>query len=857
MNGSRHGGNLREIAESAGIPAEGILDFSANLNPLGPPAWVRSAVSRALDRIEPYPDPDCTSLVLKFSEKRGVSPDQVMAGNGSSELIYLLPRALPARRVVVPAPAYVDYAEAARVAGLPVEHLISSEADDFRIDLDRLDRVISPGDLIFIGQPSNPAGQVTEARAIRELAATRGEAFFVIDEAFADFVEDMDSLVRDRPPNVAVLLSFTKIFAIAGIRLGFVVAEREIIRSMTAIKPPWTVNTLAAAVGEVALSDEEYVERTRRITRTLRQQLRDAMSAFGGITVIEGKANYLLCRIDREGMDASDLARRLLSKGVAIRVCANFRGLDPRYFRVAVRSEKDNRTLVEAMREVLDVHPPLALPRRTPALMFQGLTSSAGKSVLSAAFCRILLQDGYNVFPFKCQNMALNSFVTADGKEMGRAQVVQAQACRKDPDVRMNPVLLKPNSDTGCQVIVMGRPVGNMNVAEYVRYKPEAWEKARMAYDSLAREADCLVIEGAGSPAEVNLKRHDIVNMRVAEYASAPVLLVGDIDRGGVFASFVGTMEVLDRWERELVAGFVINRFRGDAGLLGEAIEYTERRTGKPVLGVVPYLADLGLPEEDSVEFKSGALDRTRDAEGAVEIAVVDLPHISNFNDFDPFRIEPDVKLTIVRSREDLGEPDAVIIPGSKNVIGDLKYLVEKGIAGRILQLLAKGRTKVIGICGGFQMLGREIRDPHGIESADGSILGLGILQVSTTLLESKTLVQTSALHLPSNMTVKGYEIHHGRTGAGSLPPVIRRPDGEVIGAGAPDGRVWGTYLHGVFDADEFRRWFIDGLRSGRGLAPLGRVAARYDLDGALDRLAAAVRERLPVERIYRIMGLR
>jgi cobyric acid synthase CobQ len=567
-------------------------------------------------------------------------------------------------------------------------------------------------------------------------------------------------------------------------------------------------------------------------------------------------ANYLLCRIDREGMDASDLAKRLLSRGVAIRVCANFQGLDRRYFRVAVRSEKDNRKLVEALREILVVRTLLASPRRTPALMFQGLTSSAGKSVLSAAFCRILLQDGYNVFPFKSQNMALNSFVTAEGKEMGRAQVVQAQACRKDPDVRMNPILLKPNSDTGCQVIVMGAPVGNMNVTEYVRYKPQAWEKGREAYDSLAREADCLVIEGAGSPAEVNLKHHDIVNMRVAEYASAPVLLVGDIDRGGVFASFVGTMEVLDRWERDLVAGFVINRFRGDARLLEQALDFTERRTGKPVLGVVPYLTDLGLPEEDSVAFKSGVLDRNKNTEAAVEIAVVDLPHISNFNDFDPFRIEPDVKLTIVRSREDLNEPEAVIIPGSKNVIGDLKHLVEKGIADRILELLARGRTQLIGICGGFQMLGQEIRDPHGIESADGSLSGLGILPVSTTLLESKTLVQTSALHLPSNMKVKGYEIHHGRTDAGSLPPMIRRPDGEVIGAGLPDGRVWGTYLHGIFDTDEFRRWFIDSLRSGRGLAPLGKVAARYDLDAALDRLAAAVREKLPVERIYRIMGL-
>jgi cobyric acid synthase CobQ len=277
--------------------------------------------------------------------------------------------------------------------------------------------------------------------------------------------------------------------------------------------------------------------------------------------------------------------------------------------------------------------------------------------------------------------MSLNSFVTGDGGEMGRAQVVQAEACRLDPDVRMNPVLLKPTGDTGAQVILLGKPVGNMDVEQYIRYKPEAFQAAREAYDSLAREFDVMVLEGAGSPAEVNLKHHDIVNMAMARHAGSPVLLVGDIDRGGVFASFVGTMEVLAEWERALVAGFVINRFRGEKSLLREAIDYTQRHTGIPTLGVVPYLRDLGLPEEDSVTFKSQPRDGIQATGERVEIALIDLPHISNFTDFDALRIEPDVHLRIVRQTQDLQKPDAVILPGSKNVIGDLDYLQQNGLA--------------------------------------------------------------------------------------------------------------------------------------------------------------------------------
>lgn len=476
----------------------------------------------------------------------------------------------------------------------------------------------------------------------------------------------------------------------------------------------------------------------------------------------------------------------------------------------------------------------------------------------------MLLQDGYSPAPFKSQNMSLNSCVTRQGHEMGRAQVTQAQACRLEPDARMNPVLLKPSSDVGSQVIIMGAPVGNMKVREYVAYKPQAFAAAQQAYDSLAAEHDVMVLEGAGSPAEINLKEHDIVNMRMAEYAGATVLLVGDIDRGGVFASFLGTYAFMDPWEQELLAGFVINRFRGDASLLGPALEATTARTGRPFFGVVPFVGDLGLPEEDSVSFKAGTA--ASKGGGELVVALVDLPHISNFTDIDALAGEPDVDLLVARRPEDLEAAiDVVILPGSKNTIQDLAALRTSGLADAVLHLHAKG-CAVVGICGGLQMIGERIADPLGLESEDRGAPGLGLLPLETTLAREKTLLRCDARHVESGLAVSGYEIHHGAThklpgAAENVSPSMVRGDGEVIGytcsSNEKGGPVWGSYLHGVFDDDAFRRWFLDGLRQRKGLSPIGRVVHTFDLEPALDRLAAVLREHMDWEPVYKLLGLR
>ena len=863
-----HGGNLRRLAAAAGRDPGDLLDFSASINPLGPPEYLRPLISRNLETLLHYPDPGYDELRGVAAGRFAVSENQVIVGNGSTEIIHALPRALPVKRVVVPAPSYSGYQEAVLAAGCSVDLLPLSAADGFAIDWPALALMLTGGEMVFLGQPNNPTGCCFDPADLAAMLAHFPQTLFVVDEAFIDFVVEPPTVVAflQQFANLIILKSMTKLYAVPGLRLGLALATPGVAARVRAQLPPWSVNSLALAFGAKVLADEEYAHESRELVGRLRTDLAAALAALGGIKVYEGQANYLLCQwqeLPQGFQTGSEVNAALLKRGIAVRDCANFPGLGPDFFRLAVRTEAENAALLAALAALADLSRPGRAPRpkkSTPAVMLQGCSSDAGKSILTTALCRILLQDGVRVAPFKAQNMSLNSFVTRDGGEMGRAQVVQAQACRLDPETRMNPVLLKPVSQVGSQVIINGRSVGTMSVEEYVAYKPQAFAAAKAAYDSLAADYQVVILEGAGSPAEVNLKSHDIVNMRMARYAKAPVLLVGDIDRGGVFASFVGSLEVMAEWERALVAGFVVNRFRGREALLAPAFDYVRNFCGKPVLGVVPYLPDLGLPEEDSVGFKKGLFEQGQAKLGAVEIALIDLPHIANFTDFEPFLAEPDVCLRVVRAGEALGSPAAVILPGSKNVIDDLRYLKHSGLADQVKRLAETGGTEIIGICGGLQMLGEGIADPHGIE-ASGSIDGLGLLPISTVLAPDKTLTRQTLTHLASGHPVHGYEIHHGQTerrsgGSGQveLEPVLHGENAAGVAAGR--GLIWGTYLHGIFDADAFRHWFIDGLRQRAGLGIYQGLRATYDLEPALDRLAATVRSRLDMAAVYRLLKL-
>ena len=499
--------------------------------------------------------------------------------------------------------------------------------------------------------------------------------------------------------------------------------------------------------------------------------------------------------------------------------------------------------------------------------MVQGTSSHAGKSVLATALCRIFAQDGLEVAPFKAQNMSLNSYATPDGGEIGRSQAVQAAAAMTTPKVEMNPVLLKPEGDRRSQVVLMGRPLAVASAREYYDLKPAIWDTVTSALDYLRAEYDVIVIEGAGSPVEVNLKQHDIVNMRVALHAEAPVLLVGDIDRGGVFAQLVGTMVLLEPEERALVKAHVINKFRGDPSLLMPGLRFLEERTGAPVAGVIPYFSDIHIPEEDSLGLPARSLG---DDETVVDVAVMLLPHIANFDDFDPLRHELGVHVRYVGWAEEFGSPDLVVIPGSKTTVADLDWLRTQGLAERILDARRSG-TPVIGVCAGYQMLGRSLLDPDGVESPKAESYGLGLLQTSTTFETRKSTHQVKGHVVASQGLLSGcggsevtaYEIHMGvTTSNGNFTPpfVLETISGRSVhlvdGAIDEDGLTLGTYLHGLFHNRGVRRSILECAARRKGVN-LPSAGQEIEPSTEYDKLAVLVRECLDMDLIYRVAGLK
>jgi adenosylcobyric acid synthase len=494
------------------------------------------------------------------------------------------------------------------------------------------------------------------------------------------------------------------------------------------------------------------------------------------------------------------------------------------------------------------------------AIMIQGTASNAGKSLIAAGLCRIFSQDGYSVAPFKSQNMALNSFITDDGLEMGRAQVVQAQAAGKAPDVRMNPILLKPTSDEGSQVIVNGEVLGNMAAKEYFKYKEKLMPEVLKAYNSLASENDIIVIEGAGSPAEINLKQQDIVNMGMAKMAGAPVLIVGDIDRGGVFASLYGTVMLLDEDERRYVKGVIINKFRGDVNILEPGLKMLNDLIHIPIAGVVPYMR-LDIDDEDSLSERFCA----NAAEGLIDIAVIRLPRISNFTDFNSLEYIEGMKVRYVSYGSGLKNPDMIILPGTKNTMEDLKWLRESGLEALVLKHAAAGKP-VFGICGGYQMLCKKLKDPFNVEHG-GEMAGLGLIDIETVFEKQKVRTRvngefcglTGIFSSLNGKKFEGYEIHMGRTGENSKAINISRlttTDGETKSDGFCAGNVYGSYVHGLFDSDEVLSGIAEALMQAKGLVYNKQKV--FDIEAhrqiQYDLLAKGLRESLDMKQIYKIL---
>ncbi len=495
---------------------------------------------------------------------------------------------------------------------------------------------------------------------------------------------------------------------------------------------------------------------------------------------------------------------------------------------------------------------------KPPALMILGTHSNAGKSLIATAFCRILARKGYRVAPFKAQNMSNNAGVTREGGEMGRAQIVQAEAAGVEPHTDMNPVLLKPEADHRSQVILHGRVFGYIDSQNWFQLKRKLWPEVQAAYQRLSARYDVIILEGAGSPAEINLKDGDMVNLRMARFANAYALLVGDIDRGGVFAALAGTMLLLDPHERAWIKGFLINKFRGNAQLLGDATEILKQRAfGVPTLGIIPYISDLFIPSEDAVPLDQTFTASADVSEENIDIVIPRLPHISNFDEFDALLAEPGVQVRFVRRSEQVGRPHAIIVPGSKAVVADMLWLQRQGFDKAIWEAYTQG-ARVVGICGGYQLLGRELADPLGLEGGKGTFPGLGLLPVRTIFQQEKH-THRSLMRLTDGLLVSGYEIHTGVTelmdGAQPLGTIVRRDaraEHAPEGAQTSDASVWGTYLHGVFEKDDFRRrwWASRGWRRSHQRSSLASRQAAYD------RLADIVEASVDMDRILQIARL-
>ena len=673
--------------------------------------------------------------------------------------------------------------------------------------------------------------------------------------------DDMDIVVI---PGVSALQSAAAV-------LGAPLMHDFAVISLSDLLTPWDMiekrlTAAAAADFVVAIYNPRskgrvrQIERAREIMLAVRQPQTPVGIVRNACRAGEEKIITTLADMPMERIDMFSL---VMIGNSATFVDGQDRMVTPRGYKLQVRGKR-----LKAKGEAEEPLSPLPFalcPGAARAVMFCGTASDVGKSVLTAGFCRILSNRGIKVAPFKSQNMALNSFATPEGGEIGRAQAVQAQACRIPPHVDMNPVLLKPNSDTGSQVIVHGKVVGSMAVMEYNDFKPQVFGKIAESLARLSSSFEFVVIEGAGSIAEINLKSHDIANLKVAELADCPVILVADIDRGGVFAQVIGTLELLEPEERVRIKGIVINKFRGDISLLKPGIDFVENRTRVPVLGVVPYFTDFHIPEEDSVALEKRVKGKRPKLDSAkIRVGVIRFPRISNYTDFDSLEAEPDVDLHYIVKADELAALDLLILPGSKSTTADLLFLTEHGLS----QAIREFTGPVIGICGGYQMLGRRVLDPHGIESGIREAEGLGLLDVETIMLPEKETHQAKSRLLPAGSLVapgctdplSGYEIHMGMSTLGpSVHPfaqIMLRSGEEVTvmdGAVSEDCRVLGTYMHGIFDNDGFRSAFLNRIRTKKGLPEVSPDFRRPD---PFDLLAEHMTRHLDMERLFRICGI-
>ncbi len=812
-----HGGNIKVNH-----------DFSVNINPLGFSNWTESVIlSNNLEKIvSDYPSVNASSAEKEIAMRHNVAPETIILGNGATEIFSLILQRLyidkNVRKAICLTPCYSGYAEVCDTFDIEIEQIKfldkKEKGFEYAISDDVKKKILnSDAGVVFIGYPNNPTGNLFNKKDLLDLIQKNPEKMFVIDESFMDFVEnkkDWTFINNDIKDNCIVVKSLTKFFSIAGLRLGFAYGN---VSSLRKSQLPWSVNGIAQEVANKIYSDLDYEKETIKVVCDNRNELSKQLNSFDEyFYTYDSCVNFVFCEL-RNDMTAKELQEKLLVHDILIRDCAKVAGLNNKYFRLAIKDKKSNALLIEKLNLIFNKKNNSSNSNRCKSIMVVGTTSNSGKSIVTAGICRMFVNKGKKVSPFKAQNMSLNSFVTQEGGEMGRAQVVQAEAAKIEPHTDMNPVLLKPLGNAKSQVIVDGKAIGNYSARDYYEKKGSVRDYAFAAYDRLTEKNDMIILEGAGSPAEINLMNEDFVNMRMAEHAEAATILVADIDRGGVFASIYGTIKLIPRKWRPLIKGIIINKFRGDVSLLDSGIKDIENLTGIPVLGVLPFIENLNIEEEDSLGLEKKFVEK----ENALDIAVIRLPKMSNYTDFFPLETSDKINLRYVTNARKLGTPDMVIIPGTKNVISDMKFIRESGFEIK-LNSLRDSQTPIIGICGGYQILGEKIADPNLVEEEDISIKGLGFLSIQTILEKEKELAQVKGLtneHYPfvsgnassllanKKLSFTGYEIHCGKTISNNSPLNITSRNSktcnENTGTISDNKLIFGSYVHGFFDSKE------------------------------------------------------
>ena len=795
-------------------------NFSSNIFSHANLDALKIFLATRLDAIGAYPEPEPRALEALIAEHCGVKQDCVLVTNGATEAIYLIAETWKELTTAIHQPTFSEYADACEMSGM--KH--------------------GEGGMYWLCNPNNPTGTVLPKAAVLQLSAEN--RYLVLDQSYEDYTLEplLTPAEAVEAGNILQLHSLTKKYAVPGLRIGYVVGAPALIEQLRQHLRPWAVNALAIEAAKWLITHDVKVIPDLPAYLDEAQRLRNALNALPGITVQPTATNFMLCHI--KGTTAAELKEHLATRhGILIRDASNFDGLTPHHFRVAAQTREEDEVLIDELRLMIDYNGQKSnhqsiINRQSSlkSVMLVGTGSDVGKSVLATALCRIFLQDGYHPAPFKAQNMALNSYATPEGLEIGRAQAVQAEAAGIPCHTDMNPLLLKPQSDHTSQVVLNGRPIGNKNAYDYWRRGTsdiDFRQEVCAAFDRLAAKYNPIVMEGAGSVSELNLRDTDLVNLPMARHADAAVFLVADIDRGGVFASVYGSIALQTPEDRARIKGIIINKFRGDLLLFDDGRRLLEELCGVPVLGVIPYFKDIHIEEEDSVALVQKSMQHEA---GKVNVAVVLLQHLSNYTDFDALERDPRIHLFYTNNVEDLHHADIIILPGTKSTLDDLLELRRNGCAQAILRAHREGTT-VIGICGGYQMLGIEVCDPNHVEGNILRLPGLGLLPIHTTMSGEKVTRQVTFRF--NGHDCQGYEIHQG----------ISDTDQPIL----QNGHCIGTYIHGFLDNAPV----IETL-----LAPFAdRLTAKakpFDYavfkEEQYDRLANHVRQHLDLQRLYEII---